>query len=325
MRLFIKDNKGYIIIYMLSVIVTLTYIYTFKGINIIEILYILFFNIVILIIFLVLRYYKNIKLYNSLEKGINTMEDSLKSYGESPLGEAFSQNLKSQYEFYIAKIEKIKNNYNEHTSFITEWVHQMKTPIAVLKLKNEDMKNNICTNIDEEISKLDRGLTLSLYYARISDFKKDFVINKINLKTVVTCAINNEKQLFIRNNIFPKVNINEGVYILTDKKWFAFLLDQIIVNGIKYSKNKGKILEVSLKEEDTKYILSIRDEGIGIDSKNLKRVFDAFFTGENGRKYGESTGMGLYISEKICENLNHKISIKSKVNEGTEVFIFINK
>ena len=325
MKLFIKDNKSYIIVYMIGLILTLTYIYILKGINIIEILYILLFNIVILIIFLCLRYYQNIKLYKALEKGINSIEDSLRDYGESPLGEVFSKNLKSQYEFYIADIEKIKSNYNEHSTFINEWVHQMKTPLAVLKLKNEDIKNNVLVNIDEEIYKLERGLTLSLYYARISDFKKDFVINKVNLKSIVVNAINNEKQLFIRNNIFPKVHINENINILTDEKWFAFLLNQIIINGIKYSKNKGKILEAYVKEEDTQYVLVIKDEGVGIEHKDLKRVFDAFFTGENGRKYGESTGMGLYISKKICENINHKISIKSKVNEGTEVFIIINK
>ena len=131
-----------LIVYMIGLILTLTYIYILKGINIIEILYILLFNIVILIIFLCLRYYQNIKLYKALEKGINSIEDSLRDYGESPLGEVFSKNLKSQYEFYITDIEKIKSNYNEHSTFINEWVHQKKTPLAVLKLKNEDIKNN---------------------------------------------------------------------------------------------------------------------------------------------------------------------------------------
>lgn len=69
----------------------------------------------------------------------------------------------------------------------------------------------------------------------------------------------------------------------------------------------------------------MRDEGIGIPASDIKRVTKAFFTGENGRKSGESTGMGLYLAQEICNRLGHKMSIKSILGEGTTISILFEK
>ncbi|PNB76914.1 hypothetical protein C1X30_31225, partial [Pseudomonas sp. FW305-BF6] len=100
-----------------------------------------------------------------------------------------------------------------------------------------------------------------------------------------------------------------------------FVIEQLITNGIKYSKGKGKYLTVSGYKTENHIVLEVVDEGIGIQPKDIRRVFQPFFTGENGRILGESTGMGLYLAKKICENLNHKISIQFEVNRGTKVSI----
>ena len=104
-----------------------------------------------------------------------------------------------------------------------------------------------------------------------------------------------------------------------------FIIGQLITNGVKYSKDYSNYLTIKSEENNKYVILSIIDEGIGIVSKDLKRVFAPFFTGENGRKFGESTGMGLYLVKKVCDDLGHKVSIKSEVGKGTEVSIYFNK
>ena len=155
--------------------------------------------------------------------------------------------------------------------------------------------------------------------------RKDFVIEKVNLYEEVTSIINKEKRLFIRNKIIPKVQLNKEVEVYTDNKWIKFVIEQIIINGVKYSKNYGKYLTITSEESDEYISLHIIDEGIGICKKDIKRVFDLFFTGENGRKYGESTGMGLYIVKTVCDKLGHIIKIKSEEGKGTMLSILFKK
>ncbi|MDZ4957196.1 sensor histidine kinase, partial [Clostridium perfringens] len=113
--------------------------------------------------------------------------------------------------------------------------------------------------------------------------------------------------------------------IYSDAKWIKFILEQLIVNGIIYSKGVGKEL-IRRADEDAEFVrLNVIDEGIGINKIDIKRVFDPFFTGENGRKFGESTGMGLYIVKKVCDKLDHKVVIGSKIGCGTTVTVMFKK
>ncbi len=110
--------------------------------------------------------------------------------------------------------------------------------------------------------------------------------------------------------------------VLTDSKWLEFILNQIINNSIKYKKNHvASFIQISSKKEKDKIYLSIYDNGKGIPSSDLPRVFDKSFTGTNGRNLVKSTGMGLYIAQKLCTKLGHKISIESKEGEYTKVTI----
>ncbi|MDU7252757.1 MAG: ATP-binding protein, partial [Clostridium sp.] len=113
--------------------------------------------------------------------------------------------------------------------------------------------------------------------------------------------------------------------VYSDVKWMKFVLEQLIVNGVKYSKDKGEELIIRAYDDENVVKLSIIDKGVGIPKKDIKRVFDPFFTGENGRNFGESTGMGLHISKRICDNLGHNIFIDSKISEGTTVSIVFKK
>jgi signal transduction histidine kinase len=202
----------------------------------------------------------------------------------------------------------------------------MKTPLAVINLQLQDYEGEeIFLEIGQELDKLDKGLNLAMNFARLEEFQNDFVIEKINLYDEIMIILNKEKRLFIKNRIIPKVDLNEELKVYTDKKWIKFVIEQVIINGVKYSKNYGKYLNLKSRESSEYIILDIIDEGIGICKKDIKRVFDPFFTGENGRKYGETTGMGLYIAKKVCDNLGHIIEIKSEVESGTQISILFKK
>ena len=156
-------------------------------------------------------------------------------------------------------------------------------------------------SIEEEVNKLNKGLNMAMHFARIDSFQNDFIVERIFLKKLVFDTVNEEKKIFIKSRITPRVEIDEAIEVYSDGKWIKFVLDQLIINGVKYSKGTGKELIIKAYEKEKEIKLSIIDEGIGIPRKDIKRVFDPFFTGENGRKYGESTGMGLYITKEVCK------------------------
>ncbi|AZV55145.1 sensor histidine kinase [Clostridium sp. AWRP] len=326
MKLFLKYNKGYIFIYLLSLALTIIYSNIMRFIEVNESIYIIIFNTFILMCFLSFRYYQNRQLYRVLKNGATSLNDAFLELGSSDLSRDISNLLKEQHNLYEVEIQKCNKLHNEHLTFINQWVHQMKTPLSIMQLQLQEYQGEEkALSMEEEISKLNKGLNMAMHYARIDSFKKDFLARQIALKNLVFDVVNEEKKTFIRNRIIPKVEIDENIKVYSDKKWLKFVLGQLIINGVKYSKGKGKEVIIKAYEEEKKIKLSVIDGGVGIPDKDIKRVFDPFFTGENGRKFGESTGMGLYIAKEVCKNLGHEIEIESKISEGTKVTIMFNR
>ncbi len=196
----------------------------------------------------------------------------------------------------------------------------MKTPLSVIQLYiQENEGEEMAENLKVEVDKLNKGLNMAMYFARLDEFEKDFHAEKVDLYRLIIEMLNEEKRLFIKNGVFPELKLEENIIIYSDKKWIKFAIEQIITNGVKYSKGEDKILTIELKKISNMVVLDVVDRGVGIPKKDIKRVFDAFYTGENGRVFGESTGMGLYIVKKVCDSLEHKVDIESKVGEGTRV------
>lgn len=326
MKLFLKEYKGYIFIYYLGFIITLIYCNLMNFIGVSEIIYIVLFNTFIISSFIIYKYITTKKTYGIFENGIKTLEDSLLDLDKSHIGKNVSSILNQQYEQYTKNIQEQKKIHDEHLTFINHWIHQMKTPVAVINLQLQDYEGeDISSNIQSELDKLDKGLNMAMYFARLDEFQKDFLVEKVNIYNELIDIVNKERRLFIKNGIIPKLEVDKDMSVYTDKKWIKFIIEQVIINGVKYSKNYGKYLIIKSTENSEYIIIDIIDKGIGIHKKDIKRVFEPFFTGENGRKYGESTGMGLYIVKKVCENLGHTIEIKSESEKGTEVSILFKK
>ena len=326
MKLFIKDNIGYISIYFISTFLTLGYLSLIGSVKAQECLYILFVNTFILVCFLGYRYYKNKEVYKLFEEGINELDEAFIDLGNSPLGENISNILKKEHSLCEAEIIKCNNIHEEHLTFINQWVHQMKTPLSTIKLLTQEYEGEEpVESMKAEVDKLNKGLNMAMYFARLDSFRKDFIVEKVSLHNPVLSKVNEEKQMFIKSRIVPRIEIDKSIEVNSDAKWMKFILEKLIVNALKYSKDYGKELIIKAYEDKNNIKLSVCDKGIGIPKKDIKRVFDPFFTGENGRKFGESTGMGLYIVKKVCDYLGHNISIDSKVLEGTSVTIIFNK
>lgn len=183
----------------------------------------------------------------------------------------------------------------------------------------ENNKTDVTKSIEEELDKVENYTEQALFYARSNAVEKDYIITKSDLKEIVNGAILKNKTSLLNARVTLELNnLEQEVY--TDSKWAVFILNQIIQNSVKYSKDNDKKIEINAMPKNDKVVLYIKDNGIGIKKGEITRVFERGFTGENGRIIGKkSTGIGLYLSKKLCDKLGLGLEINSKQGEGTEV------
>ncbi|MBU5426832.1 sensor histidine kinase [Tissierella pigra] len=321
MKLFIKHHISFIILFI-SVFICLGVIIEVLGGIENNFKYFVFLSFFQLFIFLFIKYFRNYRIYNILCNKPKELEDMLLNNPKSSLEEEFSLNQREYFKIFNNKVLELESIQKEYKTFIDQSIHQMKTPLSVISMisqnngENEDFKKVLI-----QVNSLNYYLSQTLNFLRLSDIEKDMQIEKINLRTVVVEVINGLKDFFILNSIYPSVNINENIFVFTDKKQIKNVIYQITTNGIKYSKKNSKLIfDIEI---NTKYtILNITNEGIGIPSSDIDRIFDIFYTGENGRIYGESSGVGLYITKKILDLLSHNITVKSVLNGKTTFSIY---
>lgn len=226
----------------------------------------------------------------------------------------------------FSKIETLKNDKkglklqeqikrNDLLDYYTLWVHQIKTPIAASKLLVEDLQEQTLKNqLEQELFKIDSYTNLVLQYLRLKSFHDDLVVKRENIEDLVKDIVKKYALFFIQQGL--RLDLHDLNHtIITDKKWFVVILEQVLSNSLKYTSQGG--IEIFFKE-DTLYI---KDTGLGIQDADLLRVFERGFSGYNGRLTHQSSGLGLYLSKKIADELGHELHLQSVVGEGTTVMI----
>lgn len=279
---------------------------------------------------LIMEYYSKKSYYEDLQEKLENLDqkylivDLLKE-SDFLEGNMLKEILQETNKAMLENVNYYKYLQEEYKEYIELWIHEVKIPIATSKLIIENNKNNVTQSIDEEIDKIDNYIEQALFYARSNNVEKDYVIRKTGLKDIVNSVINKNKKQLISKKI--KVEINDiDKEIFVDNKWINFILNQIVINSIKYLDKKENYIKIRAGEQKDKVILYIKDNGIGIKESEISRVFEKGFTGTNGRiNSKKSTGIGLYLSKKLCDKLGVGIKISSVENEGTEVRIIFPK
>ncbi|PEO55203.1 histidine kinase [Bacillus toyonensis] len=233
-------------------------------------------------------------------------------------GEKLNAILKEVSRDMHENVKYYRDMQLDYREYIETWVHEIKTPIASTKLIIENNQNEVTNKIDSQMNRIEGFVEQVLYYSRSSNVNKDYMIKPINVDNVVRNVIKRNYRDFIHKRIKLDIqDIDEIVY--SDGKWIEFIINQIIGNSIKYSNNKEQMIRIYTIKKTNSVILTIEDNGVGIVPKDINRVFEKGFTGENGRRFSKSTGLGLYLCEKLCSKLGLKIGIESEVNKGTRV------
>ncbi|GAA0729215.1 sensor histidine kinase [Clostridium malenominatum] len=281
-------------------------------------------------LYLVLNYLFIKNYYKTINDIVKNNNDELfyrvpkpKSYEQK----LFHHLLKDVYEYQNEKIQKLYDTKKDNEEFITSWVHQIKTPIAVSRLLIENSLNKptaaVLSSLEEELDKVESYIEQALYYSKIDDFSKDYLINEVELDRVVKETVKKHAKTFINKKIKVEIE-NTELVLVTDKKWLSFVLDQILDNSLKYTNSGGKIKIYGIKN-NRGHELTIEDNGIGIKTEDVDRIFDKGFTGYNGRENSKSTGFGLYLSKRLVRKLGHDIYVESKYREYTKIILIFPK
>lgn len=299
------------------------------SIEIIMILFLIWFMPVL--IYILLDFIGKKKFYNELIEISNKLDKKYllpeiikrpKSYEGQILYEILEASNRAMHEH----VNEYKIMQSEYREYIEAWVHEIKTPIALTKLVAENSDGKTRTIIQNETNKIEGYVEQVLYYSRSTDVSKDYIIKEFDIKETIKRVIRNNRYDLINGRF--QIDIEQiSDTVISDEKWVEFIINQIIVNSIKYKKNsdvrngESPIIKAYTKKSDDKVILSIEDNGIGIIHKDIDKVFDKGFTGQNGRVFGKSTGIGLYLSKKLCTKLGLNITLTSKYKIGTKVNI----
>lgn len=232
--------------------------------------------------------------------------------------------VKGSNKAMLEEISKYKYLQEEYREYIELWIHEVKTPISSSRLLAQNNKNAVMESISEELDKIEAYVEQVLFYSRSNAVEKDYIVKELHLQKCCFDVLKKNARIFIQNKI-RVVTENLDLVIYSDEKWLQFIINQVLLNSVKYSDKPDAFVQISAVESKNNVVLSIADNGVGIHNSELSRIFDKGFTGTNGRKNQRSTGMGLYICKKLCDKLGLSIRAESEIRKGTLISIIFPK
>ena len=237
---------------------------------------------------------------------------------ETPLEEIYQEIIREQEKRCQREQKESREKLVRSREYYTRWSHQIKTPIAAMELLLQEEPADVRA-LKRELLKTSQYVEMALSYQRMEGNGNDLVIQRYELRPVVMQAVKKVSPLLIHKHISFSAGDLSGE-VLTDEKWLVFVLEQLLTNASKYTKEGGN---VRIGQENG--LLVLRDTGIGIRPEDLPRIFEWGYTGYNGRLDKRSTGVGLALVKQVMEMLGNKIEIRSVLGEGTEVFLDLRR
>ena len=316
-------NKFLFIFINISVLILTAILLKALGVGDYSIVFILFINLISSVLFYVYDYINKRKYYKELFSNLKALD---KKYLISEVleeanfieGKLLEKVILLSNKSMNDEIASFKNSSLEYREYIETWVHEIKTPISVVKLISENNSSNEFESIEEEVEKIEYYIEQSLFYARSNDLEKDYIIKKTDLKPLINDVIKRNMNSLIENKIKINIDLRNSI-VYSDSKWLKFIINQITINSIKYMNKNFKEINIYSETSKDSIILNIKDNGMGINEKDIGKVFEKGYTGSNGRKFGKSTGIGLYLCKKLSQKLGINIVISSKEDVFTTV------
>ena len=205
--------------------------------------------------------------------------------------------------------------YTDMVEYYTVWAHQIKTPIAAMRLNLQSEDTETARKLMGDLGRIEAYVEMVLTFLRLDSNNTDYVIKEYDLDEIIRPAVRKFSREFILKKL--KLEYEPVVFrTITDSKWLSFIIEQVISNAVKYT-SEGSV-RIYMNEPG---ILCIEDTGIGISAEDLPRIFENGYTGFNGREDKRASGIGLYLCKRISDNLGHKIYAESEAGKGTRIFL----
>ena len=208
---------------------------------------------------------------------------------------------------------KAAEDYENMVDYYTVWAHQIKTPIAAMRLSLQSEDTELSRKLRGDLNRIEEYVEMVLTFLRLDSGSTDYLIREYDLDSIIRAAVKKFSREFILRKLtldYRPVNYTA----LTDEKWLSFVIEQIISNAVKYTQEGGVRIYM-----DEPGLLCIEDSGIGIGAEDLPRIFENGFTGFNGREDNRASGRGLYLCKRITDALGHGISAESEPGRGTAI------
>ena len=215
---------------------------------------------------------------------------------------------------------EMQRRYGDMVDYYTVWAHQIKTPIASMRLTLQSQDSPTARQQLEELQRIEQYVEMVLAFLRLDSESTDYLFREYELDTILRGAVRKFSTQFIRRRIALHYEPT-GLRVLTDEKWLSFVVEQVLSNALKYTPDGGEVW-LELEKPAT---LCIRDNGMGIAAEDLPRIFQKGYTGYNGRADKKASGLGLYLCRRICQSLGHTISAQSVAGEGTTIRIGLER
>lgn len=316
LRSYIRQHRFVLISYLLFfVIFTLTFL--LYRLPLVAVFYPFLLCFLIGAGFVIYDYSRALKHHKRLRKIEKLSADILA--GEPLANGILEADYQSLIQLLLEEQKELKSaanhRYNDMVDYYTVWAHQIKTPIASMRLHLQNEDSSLSRRLSSDLFRIEQYVEMVLMFLRLDSETTDYVFRKQDLDAIIRPSIRKFSGEFIEQKI---TLIYEPIHfdVVTDEKWLSFVIEQVLSNALKYTK-QGHIA-IRLEESDC---LCIEDTGIGILPEDLSRIFEKGYTGYNGRENRRASGIGLYLCKRICENLGISISAESVPDKGTTIRI----
>lgn len=249
---------------------------------------------------------ERLRILKNIELEFERLPDS-----KNPVEWDYQNMLRALGQLYNARLTERWTERQETLDYYTAWVHQIKTPIAVMRMQLQGEDTAEHRALLTELFRIEQYVEMALCYMRLGGDSTDLVIEQYDLDSIIKQAIHKYAAWFVQKRL-RLVYEPAKVSVLTDEKWLLFMIEQLLSNAVKYTNSGSVTITVSGDK-----ILRIADTGIGIAPEDLPRIFEKGFTGYNGRADKKSTGLGLYLCRKAADKLSVSVSVESVQGEGS--------
>ncbi len=317
--LFIRERLAWIS-YFLFMIVVLNILFSLDvGLVGVSIWYVNVILLVSFIIFLFWRYVVEVKQLNDFLGNVDSQLDDAhsRSLALSPFQAAYFTKIEDVFYDKNTELNQAKVQLQEYSDELLAWVHEVKAPLTTINLMLDHIEDlSLRRKLEAEWLRLHLLVDQQLHQTRLASIEKDNYMLKMELRAAVYNEIKAMQPWCIEKGIgFDVEELTETV--MTDGKWLAFIVRQILSNAIKYSPANSEIFIFTEVDPNGATLLHIKDNGIGIRKEDLPRIFQKSYTGTAGRESSQSTGMGLYLAHNVAQKIGIRITVQSSIGEGS--------